>query len=30
MPAFVDAPCFEGLSNVEIEILMAKYIWVNY
>lgn len=27
IPAFVNAPCFEGLSNVEIEILMAKYIW---
>lgn len=27
VPAFVDAPSLEGISNVEIEILMAKYIW---
>lgn len=27
IPAFVNVPCFEGLSNIEIEIVIAKYIW---
>jgi len=26
MPTFVNAPCFEGLSSVEVEIIIAKYI----
>lgn len=26
IPTFINAPCFEGLSSVEIEILMSKYI----